>query len=166
MLSQLETQLALNRAAQSYDSLEEVTEWFASLDEDHRRETLVLLWEMAKQAGWRVDRRVNDTAAALAESPVPASGAARRVLSGRPTDSMLTRLVRSPGSAHLDLFSIMITILSIADERRRATKCLGSCTHWWHQDLNDPDLLNRVRAEARIQQDSIDRVYGRHDTSA
>ena len=159
-------QLALNRGAQGYDSLEKVSEWFAGLDQDRRREGLVLLWEMAKQAGWRVDKRVNDTATALAESQFPASSAARRVLNGRPTDSMLTRLVRAPSSAHLGLFSTLLRVLTIADERRRATKCLGSCTHWWHQDLNDLDLLNRVRAEARIQQDSIDRVYGRNRPSA
>jgi Family of unknown function (DUF5958) len=154
-MTQLEEALLFNRAVQGYDPLTEVEAWFNGQGALKRRDALLLLWQMAQQAGWRVDATHDDTATALERATATGSVVAD-ILAGLPRDAMAEEIARSPSDVQGQVFRVLLYILQIADDRRRLTICRSGCSHWWHEDLNDPTLLDRVRKLSADRQKAID----------
>ena len=145
----LEAELILNRAARGYDRPGQVERWFHELDPADQQRVLILLWRMAQQAGWREDSTHDDTTSAVMQADLGPADPVRQVVAGRPTDEMLERVAQTPPAVWSRLFAVLLRVLALADTRRRGTRCATGCSHWWHQDLDDPELLDKVTAAAQ-----------------
>jgi hypothetical protein len=44
----------------------------------------------------------------------------------------VAKLLKLPHAERERSFRLLLALFQIADERRRSTACLNSCSHWWH----------------------------------
>jgi hypothetical protein len=58
---------------------------------------------------------------------------------------ILNKLAGLKKADGLDAFVLLLHLLKIADDRRRAAEEAGSCNHWWHRDLGEPTVLENIR---------------------
>ncbi|GGW45581.1 DUF5958 family protein [Streptomyces bobili] len=121
-------EVILNELAQGLKSPAEGVEWFESLPEHDRRETLHALALFCGQARAR-------------EQDVPESIARSGI---RPTHTpavMLTKwrfgMAALPAYELTKSFRLLVALFTIADTRRRTLYCAGECGHAWH-NLPDP----------------------------
>lgn len=130
--------LRWNRASRGLDSFDAALRWFAGLADPDRQNAIRALAMAVHQS-----------------NPTPADIRAAIPLSGlRPThtpwvmlgannpNQRIYRLAELPGMQQTQAAAALLSLLSIADARRRAADpgCLaGTCTHWWHGPLPSPD---------------------------
>ena len=124
------TALLLNQLAQGLIPIDDGLSWFRSLSEQVQREVLVELAGYCSQAhphrtevGEAIDR------AGLKPTFTPCVWLLRTDQPGREA----SRLASLPSSEHLKSFRLMVSLLSIADGRRRRTDCKDGCSHEWHK---------------------------------
>ncbi|MEX0174407.1 DUF5958 family protein [Streptomyces sp. LMG1-1-1.1] len=125
-----ERDVLLNELAQGLRPMSEGIEWFDVLGQEEQSEVLLFLRHHCVQA-----RAVTEDApesicrAGLRPTHTPAV-----LISQGRIDEQLGKIA---GLAPLDerrkAFRLLISVLAIADARRRERDCSGGCSHWWHK---------------------------------
>lgn len=135
----------LNRAAQGIDPVAHLAAAFDVWPEQERREAVRRLVLLALQAGARAE----DATTALATSGVKPRRTAAVLLVKPGLEAQLGKIANLPETELRDALLLALALLSIADGRRRATRCAVGCSHWWHGELRDEaELLDAGDAVA------------------
>lgn len=134
----------LNQIAQQVRTVEAGTDWLLRMADDEQESVLGVLATMIHQA----HPRLEEVPIAIARSGLKPSYTPCVVLSRATTHRQV--VVRAYQVADLipaeraKAFRLLMALFQLADERRRATQCLGQCAHWWHQDLGDEAVIKRL----------------------
>lgn len=123
-------EIALNSLAQGFTPLSEGEEWFASHGPSDRHKILKQLNFYISQA----HPKPEEVEAAIKLCGLKPSMTPCVVLAKwqtRPAKGA-EALSNLPDTDHLKAFKILLTLFSVADERRRNTQCREGCTHDWH----------------------------------
>ncbi len=134
--------IRLNRAAQGIDPVAQLASAFDLWPEQVRRDALRRVVLLALQAGARAE----DATAAVVTSGVKPRRTAAVLIVKADLGAQLGKIVNLPATELRDGLLLALALLAIADGRRRATRCAGGCSHWWHRDLRDEAELALVRA--------------------
>lgn len=140
----LELEVRLNQVAGGWTPLQDLVSQFHEWSESEQRLVLEALGYMMGQAG-AVDA---DGPSAVARSGVRATRTSAVLLAKGPVLGRFAQIRSLPKTELEDGLKLGIALFSIADERRRSTRCAVGCTHWWHGDLSDAaDVIRRVRSD-------------------
>lgn len=124
-------EIIINQISQSIIDLPTGEKWFQSLDYSDQKKVLTSLRQCVHQS----HPMNHEIKYAILESGINTrSTPCVMILKGR-VYSQLGKMCSLPAYEHYNVFKLLITLLSICDERRRK-QCNGLCTHWWHQDLS------------------------------
>jgi hypothetical protein len=134
-------EIVVNQMAQGIISRQAGLDWFRSMPAEYKLSILRDLVYMASQSGFRAEDvgeacRKTD----LSENFTPC------VLMSRGTPKVqLAKVFNLPEQEHEKVFLLLVGLLSVGDSRRRTSKCSAGCTHWWHQNLADPNTLKQIK---------------------
>ncbi|MFC0431655.1 DUF5958 family protein [Kutzneria buriramensis] len=119
-----EQDVLLNELAQGIRPLDEGVTWFHRLTADEQAETLRLLTDFCVQARATADDAPESARrAGIKPTHTPA------VLLAKGKMSKITGL---PVDEWPKAFRLLVALLGVADERRRARFCTDGCSHAWH----------------------------------
>jgi hypothetical protein len=130
----------LNQYAQGLRPMAEARAWFAGLAGDEKKGVLRELAAMLQQA----HPVPPEVTAAIAQSGIKATHTPSVLMSRGSFAAQVAKVVALPEAEREKSFLLFITLLGIADGRRRQTQCAAGCSHWWHQDLADELLMRRL----------------------
>jgi len=133
--------ILLNQIAQGIRTIQEGKDWFLSLSVERRLEVLRHVSFLALQASAREE----DVPLAIERSGLRRGYTPCVLLLNGRLKIQLAKVCALPPEEYEKAFILLITLLGIADSRRRTTKCVDGCDHWWHRDLSDEDVLNDIR---------------------
>ena len=137
----LDRQIYVNQVAQEVFSIAEGQSWFNRLEEEQQREVLRDLVYLGLQAGARIE----DVPGAIDGASVkPKDNVGQMLLVGSIREKM-SKVPRLPSYELSTGFLLLLHLFRIADARRRAKYCVEGCSHWWHRDLSDPNVIEEVR---------------------
>ncbi|MCP4345581.1 MAG: hypothetical protein GY795_08645 [Desulfobacterales bacterium] len=123
-----EDRLFINQLSQGIHSLEKGKIWFSSFDSDRQLDILREISNFALQAG-ALESDVKD---AIQKSKLkPTYTPCVILLKGR-LKIQISKILNLPTIEYNKIFLLTASLFSIADERRRKTKCKNKCYHWWH----------------------------------
>lgn len=135
-----EDRIQINRWARAPQAKDTALQWFASVDDDTRKETLRETGMMATQAGCSP----GDVVDAAQRWSLP-QGCTPCVLMSKPNPrTQLAKVLTLPKSEWPRSFALLLALLSVADDRRRRTQCQPHCSHWWHQNLGSADVVRSI----------------------
>ena len=124
-----DSELLLNRVAQGHISEAEGLSWFESLLSEERQQALHLLSKICTQSHPLAEEvPVASNRAGLKSTFTPCVLAG---LSERP-EQAFPQIVALPANEQTKAFRLLLALFCIADDRRRKTRCVGGCTHEWH----------------------------------
>ncbi|MER6218757.1 DUF5958 family protein [Streptomyces sp. NPDC001674] len=130
-----ERDVLLNELAQGLRPMSEGIGWFDGLDSEEQSEVLRFLRHHCIQA-----RAVaEDASESIRRSGLrPTHTPAVLIARGR-MDMQLGKISGlKPVDERRKAFRLLISVLAVADGRRRERFCSGGCGHWWH-DLSAAD---------------------------
>ena len=119
-----EQTIRLNELAQGLRPLDEGAAWHAGLAAAEQSEVLLRLTEFCVQAHAVPDDMPESVRRAGLR---PTHTAAVLLARGR-----LAKIVGLPPDEWAKSFPLLVALLGVADERRRATFCFNGCAHAWH----------------------------------
>ncbi|WP_089224598.1 DUF5958 family protein [Actinacidiphila glaucinigra] len=123
-----EREVILNELAQGLRPLPLGVAWFAGLSADEQFEVLRDLAGYCLQArATREDGEESVDRAGIRPTHTPAVLLTRGRL-----PEQLTKIVNLPQDERVKAFRLLIALLAVADERRRARYCTEGCSHAWH----------------------------------
>ena len=139
----LADEIAINQIQQELISQQDAKNWFLSFPTEAQQEILQRLSYMALQAG----ARETDVSLAIAKSKLRPTYTPCVLLSKGRLKEQMAKLLKLPNSEFIKAFFLLISLLAIADARRYSKYCQDGCSHWWHRDLSDSNVLNEIRCE-------------------
>ena len=135
------SELAFNQVAQGVRPLEALDALHETLDVEQCRVVLDTLIGAVLQA----HPRPEETTQAIQRAGLKASHTPCVLLEQKPLPEALAAIRRLPKNEMRKAFRLLTALLGIADARRRAA-CSKDCHHWWHQDLGNPAVIDRLLA--------------------
>lgn len=142
MIFTLEDDLLLNQWVQKVQTTPVVLEWFESASAERRLEILRYVVSLCKQA-----RATSDEAQqAITSSALNPRRSASVLLAKGVSPETFNKLSTLKNADGKDAFVLLLHLLRVSDDRRKASENPGSCTHWWHRDLGNPAVLEEIRA--------------------
>jgi hypothetical protein len=135
-------ELLLNQVAQGVLTAGDGATWFQALQADCQREVLRWLANMATQAGARTE----DAEPAIRTAGLKPTLTPCVLLTKEYLPVQLAKIVNLPAGESLKSFRLLMALFQIADARRRAIRCAGGCSHWWHRDLADAGVVDELLA--------------------
>lgn len=124
-----ERDIILNELAQGLRPMPQGVEWFDALTPEEQSETLRFLCHHCVQARAATeDGPEGIHRAGLRPTHTPAVLITR----GRIDDQLGKIASLTPLDERRKAFRLLVAVLAIADERRRARFCSDGCGHWWH----------------------------------
>ncbi|NJK74341.1 MAG: hypothetical protein HC786_17180 [Richelia sp. CSU_2_1] len=135
--------IILNQIQQELISQEDAKNWFLSFPIEDRQEILKWLCYMALQARAREE----DVSLAIAKSKLRPTYTPCVLLSKGRLKEQMAKVLKLPPSEYLKAFVLLVSLLGIADARRYSKDCQDGCSHWWHRDLSDRQVLDEIRRE-------------------
>ncbi|MEG4804251.1 DUF5958 family protein [Microcoleus sp. ARI1-B5] len=139
----LADEIAINQIQQELISQEDAKNWFLSFPTEEQQEILQRISYMALQAG----AREADVSLAIARSKLRPTYTPCVLLSKGRLKEQIAKLLKLPASEFIKAFFLLISLLAIADARRYSKYCQDGCSHWWHRDLSDRQVLDEIRRE-------------------
>ncbi len=141
----LEENILINQWVQKVKDSPTLLAWYEVSADLKKIEILEWLVSLCKQA-----RATNEEGqqAILASALNPRRSAGVLLAKGTNTE-ILNKLSTLRNADGVDAFILLLHLLRIADERRKAAETLTSCNHWWHRDLGDPIVLDEIRRAYR-----------------
>lgn len=133
-------EVKLNQLAQGLFSIEEGQSWFTSLSLMKQKEILQILAHFVREAG----ARQSDVPEAIKQSGMKATYTPSVLLSKGKPQTEAYRLLGLPAYEYPRAFPLLLSLFKIVDERRRVTQCARGCSHWWHQDLANPQIVASI----------------------
>jgi len=138
-------EILLNQVAQGLASQSSLLHWFNNLSATEKEYALkeIAYWPLAQS-----HPRGADFQEAMNKSGVdPTSSAARLFVgfTGFELQDDVATLLKLSTDEYENVLKLFTALLGIADGRRKK-KCeaLGVCSHWWHQDLNNAELIKKL----------------------
>lgn len=132
--------IRINQMAQGGRSLADASAWFSEHDAQEQRALIQTVGYLALQAG-----AVPADAKEAAERAGIKPGVPACVLMGKGVPKQqLDKLLELPREENLRSFSFLVGLLSVADARRKASKCAAGCNHWWHRNLGDEEIVKEI----------------------
>lgn len=129
-----ETTVVLNELAQGLRPAADGIAWFKALTSERQYNALWKLAAFCTQAGATSDDAEESIRrAGIRPTHTPAVLIRRGQLRGQ-----LAKIVNLPEDERLKSFRLLVALLSIADERRRARYCAEGCNHDWHHLTRSP----------------------------
>lgn len=122
----------INSIAHGIQSIEDGKNWFKDLLPDKQFEILGEISTYIQQAG----ARETDVPEAIEKAQIKETYTPCVLLKNGKLKMQLAKVLNLPSTEYLKSFSILISLLSIADTRRRNNQCKDGCSHWWHQSLD------------------------------
>ena len=144
---QLEDLIFINQFNQKIVSLERIMEWFSALDEENKRGCLKDIWFLIYQA--HPQENELEQAVEQAYNGKKYTAAVLLISNKYPFSQRGYYISMLPNNELDKAFKLFITLLSIADNRRRESENPAECTHWWHKDLSDKEYVNWIRYNLR-----------------
>jgi hypothetical protein len=138
-MSQSEESKFINSITQGVQSIEDGKNWFKDLLPEKQFEILREISAYIQQAG----ARETDVPEAIEKAQVKETYTPCALLKNGRLKMQLVKVLNLPSAEYLKSFSILISLLSIADTRRRNNQCKDGCSHWWHQPLTKPNFKNK-----------------------
>src|SRR5690606_34604235 len=117
--------IKINLAAQGRILQSELLEWFGQLSGERRIEVLNRVGYFCLQSHPKEDE-IN---AAIERSGLKSGYTPCVLLRKEPFKVAVNKITALPTSEHIKSFLLLISLLGIADARRRKTECLNGCTH-------------------------------------
>ncbi|GAB6098008.1 hypothetical protein JCM14469_42620 [Desulfatiferula olefinivorans] len=124
--------LFLNSLAQGIRPIREGTDWFETLSFEKQLEILREISVYAQQAGVRE----SDVQNAIYKSGLKSTYTPCILVSKGNLKVQLAKVLNLPKVEYIKVFILLLSLLSVADERRMNNQCKDGCSHWWHQDIN------------------------------
>ncbi len=126
--------LVINKAAQGIITKEEAIEWFRSLSPEDQSRAVNHVWYCTTQASpgrMEIDAAIVDSG--LKRTYTPCVLLKRAEEKGETLRSALSK-IRSlePDYDRERAFILLLSLFTIADKRRRETRCANGCSHEWH----------------------------------
>ncbi|MEU8959921.1 DUF5958 family protein [Streptomyces sp. NPDC048518] len=121
--------VVLNELAQGIRPLDQGVEWFKNLDDTEQFEV------QRELVGFCIQARalVEDGPKAIRRAGIrPTHTPAVLITRGHLTEQ-LTKIISLPRDERVKAFRLLVALLGVADERRRARFCGHGCRHAWHQ---------------------------------
>ncbi len=137
----IEELVLLNQYAQDILKIDDGKAWFNSLSPKEQHELLRELSNLIIQAGVK-DSDVN---VAIKKSGLKPTYTPCVLLQKGNLKCQLAKTLSLPIAEYAKTFSLFINLLSIADKRRRETRCKNECSHWWHKDLSNEEVVNLIK---------------------
>ena len=139
----LEDDILVNQWVQEVHPTPVLLGWFESSSPTRQLEILRYLVSLCRQARATGE---DGPQAVSASNLNPRRSAAVLLSKGACVDILnkLSGLKQADGS---DAFVLLLHLLRIADERRKADENPENRTHWWHRDLSDSAVLDAIRRE-------------------
>ncbi len=138
----IEDEILINQLAQGVKPMSLGEEWFMRQDEASRLTVLRSTSAMAMQAS----PIPADVKEAISRSGLKET-ATQCVLVQKPNLKVqLAKIVNLKGAEQKTSFRLLVSLLGVADERRRKTKPLDLVNHWWHRDLSDERVIAQLLA--------------------
>lgn len=124
-----EDTIVINELAQGLRPITQGVAWFEGMPENGKVAVLEEIAEYCIQARATTgDTPEAVRRAGLKPTHTPAVLAARGQL-----HVQLPKIIGLPPDERSKAFRLLIGLLGVADERRRAVFCRGGCTHYWHR---------------------------------
>ncbi|KQX27628.1 hypothetical protein ASD97_39905 [Streptomyces sp. Root63] len=124
-----ERTVMLNELAQGLRPIGQGVEWFEALRGQDQFEVLRDLGGHCIQARATVeDGPESVRIAGIRPTHTPAVLITRGQLAGQ-----LTKIINLPQDERVKAFRLLVTLLGVADKRRRERFCADGCIHAWHQ---------------------------------
>jgi hypothetical protein len=123
-----ERAVVLNRLAQGIRPFGQGVGWFESLADTEQFEVLRDL------AGFCIQARalIEDAPESIRRAGIrPTHTPAVLIARGHLTEQ-LTKIINLPQDERVKAFRLLVALLGVADERRRARFCAHGCSHAWH----------------------------------
>ena len=139
----LADEITLNKIQQELISQEDAKKWFLRFPTEYQQEILQRLSYMTLQAGAREE----DVSLAIAKSKLRPTYTPCVLLSRGRLKEQMAKLLKLPPSEFIKTFFLLMSLLAIADARRYCKYCQDGCSHWWHRDLSDRKVLDKIRRE-------------------
>lgn len=129
----IEDEILVNQLAQKIIDIAQGLVWFSQHDVEGKRGILRAINTFVKQASMRSE----DAALAIADSGLKPTLTPCVLLARADTPSRLAQMASLPETELGAAFRLLISLLGVADSRRRTTKPLNLTNHWWHRDLSN-----------------------------
>lgn len=125
----IERDIMLNELAQGLRPMSQGIEWFDAQDTQEQSEVLLFLCDHCIQA-----RAVTeDGEESIRRSGLrPTHTPAVLITRGQIKQQLQKIVDLAPVDERRKAFRLLVAVLAVADERRRARFCSGGCGHWWH----------------------------------
>jgi hypothetical protein len=123
-----QTELIVNRIAQSKLPLDDGLEWFDNASSDEQREILRKFDYIFYQAHPTVD----EVERGIATSGLKPTYTPCVIIASNHFNEARHKILAMPDHELPKAFRLWLSIFSIADGRRRATACKDGCDHEWH----------------------------------
>ena len=131
-------EIIINQIAQSIVDIDAGESWFASFDANDQKDILRKLMYCVYQSHPRdIERKYAVMESGLRPTYTPCV----QLLQKCNIQCQLQKICSLPNEENLKSFRLLITLLTIADKRRRDEDCKLGCSHWWHQDLSQYKLI-------------------------
>ncbi|CAM4449236.1 DUF5958 domain-containing protein [Nocardia ninae] len=124
-----ESEIVLNELAQALRPMPDGVEWFESLGADQQFVVLRRAAEYCLQARATID----DGAESIRRSGIRPTHTPAVLIQRGHLNVQLTKIIGLPEGERVKAFRLLIALLGVADERRRARYCADGCSHAWHQ---------------------------------
>ncbi|MFB7512904.1 DUF5958 family protein [Streptomyces sp. NPDC056144] len=124
-----ERDVLLNELAQGLRPMSEGIAWFDDLGPEEQSEVLLFLRHHCVQA-----RAVTeDVPESIRRAELRPTHTPAVLISRGRIDQQLGKIAAlAPLDERRKAFKLLITVLAVADARRRERFCSGGCGHWWH----------------------------------
>jgi hypothetical protein len=130
----------LNQVVQGIHDVDRAVEWFRGHEAEEQVHILQQVGYIAIEAGATAADALNAAEMVGVKSGTPACV----MMSKQPSKTQLAKVLGLPEAERQRSFAFLLGLLIVADERRRETKCQGKCSHWWHRDLRNQEVVNDI----------------------
>lgn len=139
----IEDQIWINKVAQGFEQMENAIVWFSDLPEQAKLDVLRYLSYLVIQAGANQE----DVTEAVHRAQLKNTLTPCVLLLTGVLKIQISKALQLPASEYRHVFLLLLSIFSVADDRRRREKCKNSCNHWWHQDLQQNEVVNEIKRQ-------------------
>lgn len=122
------SRLVLNELAQGFRPIDQGVDWFVGLSHAAQFEVLRDLAEFCIQARATSE----DGPASIQRAGIRPTHTSAVLISRGRIDGQLRKIINLPQDERVKAFRLLVALLSVADERRRANFCANGCSHFWH----------------------------------
>ena len=133
--------LLVNQWIQGLVPISTLSSWFEVSTDRRKADILEHLVELCEQARAKPE----DGISAIRNSGLNPRRSAGVILSRGATRAAFRTLEKLKKADGNDAFVLLLHLLRVADIRRKAGESPGTCKHWWHLDLGNPEVVKELR---------------------